>query len=417
MEEFNYPFKYPNYYKGPGIPIPGEKKIPKAFTPVTINNLKLKNRVVVSPMCQYSCSNNSGLMNDWHLVHYSTFAKGGASLIIFESTAVQKEGRISFADAGIWNDSQIAPMKRICDLIHTFDSYVGMQLAHAGRKASTIPPFLEGSRNSIMPNDPSGNGWQVFGPSPIAYSDYMMVPKEMTKKDIKDTIEAFRQSTIRCIECGFDFIEIHCAHGYLLNQFLSPTSNKRTDEYGGSFENRIRIVLEIIDAVRSVWSRDKALGVRLSCVEWTDDGWNMDETIKFTKVLRELGTIDLIDCSSGGNNHNQKIKVCPMYQVPFADSVKKTLNEKYEKSNVNNKIKVATVGLINHGEEIESILQEDRADIVMCARSFLRNPLFVCQVARELDVEIDHQLQYQRGRESDDRNKQHHNKSSESTTK
>ncbi|KAM9996237.1 hypothetical protein ACTFIY_002431 [Dictyostelium cf. discoideum] len=431
MQEFIYPYKYPNNYKGSGIPsnLSTIDEVPKTFTPLEINNMVLKNRIVVSPMCQYSCKNNSGLMNDWHLIHYSSFAKGGAALIIFESTAVQQEGRISFADAGIWDDCHIPAMKKIINSIHSYDTCVGIQLSHAGRKASTQPPFLEGSRKSIEKNDPSGNGWEVVGPSPIRYSDNMSMPIEMSIKDIECTIQAFKDGAIRSLKCGFDFIEIHAAHGYLINQFLSPTSNKRTDEYGGSFINRIRILLEIIETVRSVWPRNKALGVRLSCEEWTNDGWNMEDTIHLVEILNQLGTIDLIDCSSGGNSSNQKINLSPMYQTPFANSIKNIINtplrtsgNNYNNNNNNNigsstdscgstdsascsstdsgsprtksQIKVSTVGLITSGNEIESILQDGKADIVMVGRQFLRNPFSVYQFANELNVKIDYQLQY-----------------------
>ncbi|KAK5578578.1 hypothetical protein RB653_008250 [Dictyostelium firmibasis] len=411
MQEFTYPYKYPKNYKGSGVPttLSTIDEVPKTFTPIEINNLILKNRIVVSPMCQYSCKNNSGLMNDWHLIHYSNFAKGGAALIIFESTAVQQEGRISYADAGVWDDCHIPSMRKIIDSIHSFDTCVGIQLSHAGRKASTQPPFLENSRQSIPENDPSGNGWKVVGPSPIRYNDNMSMPREMSVEDIHNTIQAFKDAAIRSLKAGFDFIEIHAAHGYLINQFLSPTSNKRTDQYGGNFVNRIRILLEIIESVRSVWPRNKALGVRLSCEEWTNDGWNMEDTIHLVEILNQLGTIDLIDCSSGGNSSNQKINVSPMYQTPFANSIKSIINTPLRTSGgssssssstesgdsrTKNQIKVSTVGLITSGNEIESILQDGKADIVMVGRQFLRNPFSVYQFANDLNVKIDYQLQY-----------------------
>ncbi|KAN0029797.1 hypothetical protein ACTA71_007934 [Dictyostelium dimigraforme] len=423
MQEFTYPYQYPKNYKGSGIltNVSTVEEVPITFTPIDINNMVLKNRIVVSPMCQYSCKNNSGLMNDWHLIHYSSFAKGGAALIIFESTAVQKEGRISYADAGIWDDCHIPAMKKIINTIHSFDTCVGIQLSHAGRKASIQPPFL-GSRRSIEENDPSGNGWQVVGPSPIRYNENMSMPREMSIQDIQCTIKAFKDAAIRSIKAGFDFIEIHAAHGYLINQFLSSTSNKRADQYGGSFINRIRILLEIIESVRSVWPRNKALGIRLSCEEWTDDGWNMEDTIHLVEILNQLGTIDLIDCSSGGNSSNQKINVSPMYQTPFANSIKSIINTPLRTSGNNfrngngsnnstdstgsssssggssssgftnkSQIKVSTVGLITSGNEIESILQDGKADIVMIGRQFLRNPFSVYQFANELNVKIDYQ--------------------------
>ncbi|EGC35402.1 hypothetical protein DICPUDRAFT_33474 [Dictyostelium purpureum] len=390
LNEFTYPYDLPNNYKGPGSPIvkPGDesKPIPLTFTPITIKSLTLKNRLVVSPMCQYSSHN--GEANDWHLSHYSSYAKGGASLVIFEAAAVQPEGRISYADLGIWSDEFIAPLKRCVDLVHRLGSTAGIQLAHAGRKASSIPPFLEGARNSIPSDQP--NGWEVFGPSEIKFNDNMSLPHEMTKEQIKETIEAFKQGALRLLKAGFDMIEIHNAHGYIGNQFISPVSNQRTDEYGGSFENRIRFLLETITEIRSVWPTEKVLAVRLTCDEWLEDGsgWTMNDTIELVKILDTMD-VDIIDCSSGGNSTKQKIKVEPLYQVPFADSVKKHTKNLF----------VATVGLINTGNEIEDILQQNKADIVMLARPFLRNPHFVYQVAKELNQTINYQIQYERGRE------------------
>ncbi|KAK5583135.1 hypothetical protein RB653_004725 [Dictyostelium firmibasis] len=408
--EFKYTYNKPTNYTSAGSIVNQEQIIdganktnsnnnndinnnPKLFSQLKIKNMKLKNRIVVSPMCQYS--SNDGHFNDWHFSHYSNFAKGGASLVFIEATSVLPEGRITYGDAGLWKDSQIDGLKRIVDFSHEFDTKIGIQLGHAGRKGSSIPLFLEGARNSnsIPSNDPSGNGWNVYAPSSIAWSDKMSIPIEMTIKDIENVIESFKNAAIRSIKAGIDFIEIHGAHGYLINQFLSSTSNKRTDSYGGSFNGRIKLLVEIIKAVRSVWSSDKPLGVRISVEEWVENenGWNLEESIKLSEILESLD-VDLIDVTTGGNNSQQKITSKPLYQVPFAQEIKQSILKR------SGKLLVSSVGLITTANEAESILQSNSSDLILFGRAFLRNPFLPIEFAHQLKLRIDYTLQYQPSR-------------------
>ncbi|EFA79273.1 NADH:flavin oxidoreductase/NADH oxidase domain-containing protein [Heterostelium album PN500] len=404
--EFKYPYAMPTNYQSPGVPtkecakpnkpltksssgLPVDslsftvdpetckKVVPKLFQPLTIKDTTLKNRIVVSPMCQYSCID--GAMNDWHLVHLGSFAKGGASMIIFEASAVVANGRISPFDSGIWCDEQIAPLKRINDFVHTFKCLTTMQIAHAGRKASTIPPFLENGR---MPSTVENSGWtNLDGASPLAWDGEHLVPHELTVEEIQSVVQAFVDAAIRCEKAGFDAVEIHGAHGYLIDSFLSPTSNKRTDQYGGSFLGRIKLLLDIVKAVRAVWK--KLLLVRISCEEWVADGWHLDDSIALARHLHELD-VDILDCSSGGNSHNQKIAFGPLYQVPFAEGIKKAIPG----------LITSAVGLINTPEEAMSVIDEQRADIVMMARPFLRDPFWPLHAAHSIGLEVDYALQY-----------------------
>ncbi|KAN0045549.1 hypothetical protein ACTA71_005927 [Dictyostelium dimigraforme] len=401
--EFKYRFNKPDNYTSAGSIVNQEHvdeanrnndSNPKLFSKLKIKNMKLKNRIVVSPMCQYSSLD--GYFNDWHFSHYSNFAKGGASLVIIEATSVVPEGRITYGDAGIWNDSQIDGLKRIVDFSHEFDTKVGIQLGHAGRKGSSIPLFLEGARNSnsIPSNDPSGNGWNVYAPSSIQWSDNMSIPIEMSAKDIENVVESFKDAAIRCIKAGIDLIEIHGAHGYLINQFLSSTSNKRTDSYGGSFQGRIKLLLEIIKSVRSVWSTEKPLAVRISADEWVtenENGWNLNDSIKLSEILESLD-VDLIDVSTGGNNSKQKITSKPLYQVPFSHEIKQSIVKR------SGKLLVSSVGLITTANEAESILQSNSSDLIMFGRAFLRNPFLPIEFANQLKLRIDYTLQYQPSR-------------------
>ncbi|KAF2070347.1 hypothetical protein CYY_008334 [Polysphondylium violaceum] len=353
------------------------ENVPLLFKPLKIKDMELKNRIVVSPMCQYS--SQDGFMNDWHLAHLSSFARGGAGLVIFEATAVNPEGRISYADSGLWKDDHIAPLKRINNLIHSLGSKSGIQIGHAGRKASSTPVFLENGRAHL--DKSHKDGWEVVGPSPVAFS--ANVPHELTVDEIQKIVEDFRLAAIRALKAGFDFLEIHGAHGYLVNNFLSPVSNKRTDAYGGDLQGRSRFLFEVIKAVRSVWPTEKPLGVRLSCIEWVSDGWSIEDTVELSKIIKNMD-IDLIDCSTGGNVASQKIEMGPLYQVPFAERVKKEIPD----------IIVGTVGLINTGTEAESILQSGKADLVMLGRAFLRNPHWPYAAAKELNANIDFAIQY-----------------------
>lgn len=381
------PFEYSAKVPPVGFPSAKATYIPPLFRPLTIGNLTLKNRIGVSPMCQYSC--NDGFLHDYHLVHLGQFALGGAALVIQEATAVQANGRISPHDAGLWKDEHIPPIKRIVDFIHSQKAAAGIQLAHAGRKASTPSMFLD-DRGKILRVEKADGGWpdEVVGPSPIPWAEGWIVPREMTKADIEQFKLDWVAALKRAIVCGFDFIEIHGAHGYLLSEFLSPTSNHRTDEYGGSFENRIRLLLEVTELTRQHWPAPKPLSVRISCVEWVDDGWKLDDTLALTEKLIELG-VDIIDTTSGGNNYRQEIHAKPGFQVPFAAAIK----EKYK-----TKIMTSPVGMITDGEQANEIVESGKGDFVLLAREFLRDPHFVLRAARELGYDITYAPQYQRAR-------------------
>jgi len=351
--------------------------MPKLFSELTIRNIKFKNRVGVSPMCQYSA--NNGFPSDWHLVHLGSRAIGGVGFVIQEATAVSPEGRISPEDLGIWNDKQTESYKIITDFIISSDSIPCIQLAHAGRKASTYAPF-RGIGTVTIEN----GGWQPIAPSSEAFDAKSPVPKEMTKDDIEKTIDDFKNAAKRSIDAGYKAIELHFAHGYLAHQFLSPLSNKRYDEYGGSFENRIRFPLEIVKQVRKTIPDGIPLFARISCTDWGNDGWNLEESIDFAKHLKQEG-VDLIDCSSGGNISNVKIPVAPLYQVPFAQKIKEEAN-----------ILTAAVGLITTPDEASEIIKDEKADFVLIGREMLRNPYWCINAAKKLDEKIPIPKQYLR---------------------
>jgi len=349
------------------------------FSPLAIKNIVLKNRIIVSPMCQYS--SEDGFANDWHLVHLGSRAVGGAALIIMEATAVSPGGRISPNDLGIWKDEHISFLKRITSFIEQNGSIPGIQLAHAGRKASQYRPWA-GSGEVSKEN----GGWQTIAPSAIAFKEGDSVPKEISKEDIKKTIQDFQDAALRAKNAGFKVIEIHAAHGYLINEFLSPVSNKRTDEYGGSFENRIRFLLEIIEAVRKVWTEEHPLFVRISATEWQDGAWTATDSIQLAEIVKTK-TIDLIDCSSGGNILGAHIPVKPLYQVEFAESIKKQTG-----------ILTGAVGLITTAQEANAVIEEGRADVVLLAREFLRDPYFPVHAAAELGIDVPWPVQYERAK-------------------
>lgn len=349
------------------------------FSPLKIKNIELKNRIVVSPMCQYS--SEDGFANDWHLVHLGSRAVGGAALIIAEATAVCPEGRISPKDLGIWKDEHIPFLKRITDFIEKQGSIAGIQLAHAGRKSSQSPPW-EGAKEVGTEN----GGWQTVAPSALAFKDGDAVPHEMSITEIKKVIQQFQDAALRAKQAGFKVIELHGAHGYLINEFLSPASNKRTDEYGGSFENRISFLLEIIESVRKVWTVEHPLFVRLSTTEWIEGAWTIDDSIKLTKLLKTK-TIDLIDCSTGGNVSGVKISIKPLYQVEFSEQIKKETG-----------LLTGAVGLITTSQEANMIIKEAKADIVLLARELLRDPYFPLRAATELGMETAWPLQYERAK-------------------
>ena len=339
------------------------------FSPLQIRNITFRNRITISPMCEYSATD--GFSNDWHLVHLGSRAVGGAGLIITEAVAVSAEGRISPKDLGIWDDAHIAGLKRITDFISAQGTVPGIQLAHAGRKSSTDVPW-----NGMHLVTPENGGWkEIYAPSAIPFNEKYGQPIALTKEDIKRLIQDFKTAASRALAAGFKVVELHGAHGYLIHQFLSPISNQRTDEYGGDFTNRIRFLLEIVAAVREVWPAEYPLFVRLSATDWVDGGWNLEETTTLALLLKDRG-VDLIDTSSGGLAPQQKITLGPLYQTPFAEHVRKETG-----------IMTGAVGLITTPEEAESIVAEGKADLVLIARESLRDPYFPMHAAHELKEE------------------------------
>jgi 2,4-dienoyl-CoA reductase-like NADH-dependent reductase (Old Yellow Enzyme family) len=321
------------------------------------------------------------MVTDWHLVHLGSRAIGGAALIMTEATAVAPEGRISPDDAGIWNDAQAEAFRKIAGFIYSANTVPGIQLAHAGRKASTYAP---GKGDGEV--KPENGGWPTLAPSAIRFSDSYPQPKEMTKNDIHNLVEQFRKAADRSVQAGFKLIEIHAAHGYLLHEFLSPLSNKRYDEYGGSFENRIRILIEVLGAIRSILPESFPVIVRISSTEWVEGGWDIEQSVQLARKLKESGA-DLIDASSGGNISHARIPVGPGYQVPFAERIKRESG-----------IMTGAVGLITLPEQAEQIIAGGRADIVLLAREMLRNPYWPLAAARQLKVDIEWPRQYLRAK-------------------
>ncbi len=354
--------------------------MPHLFSPIKIRSIEFKNRLVVSPMCEYS--SEDGFANDWHLVHLGSRAIGGAALVIAEASAVSPEGRITAGDMGIYKDEHIGKLKQITDFIHQNWSVAGIQLAHAGRKASHEIPWKGGAQ--ILPGQP--NGWQTLAPSAIPFSSSLQPPLALDKAGIEKVIADFKAATLRAIAAGFKVIELHGAHGYLINEFLSPISNHRTDEYGGPFENRIRLLLEITEAVREVWPEENPLFVRISATEWTEGGWSADDSVALAKILKDKG-VDLVDCSSGGNVSHAKIPIKPGYQVEFAEKLKKESG-----------ILTAAVGLITESAQADTIIQQGQADLVVMARELLRDPYFPLRAAHELGHEVKWPVQYERAK-------------------
>jgi 2,4-dienoyl-CoA reductase-like NADH-dependent reductase (Old Yellow Enzyme family) len=352
--------------------------MPHLFDPLKIRNLTLPNRVFVSPMCEYSSVD--GFANDWHLVHLGSRAVGGAGLVFTEAAAVTPEGRISPEDLGIWKDDHVEMLSRIVRFINDQGSVAGMQLAHAGRKASTYRPW---SGEGTVPE--RDGGWtNVLAPSPIRFSANFPQPVEMTAADIAGVIDAFVAAAKRAHAAGFQVIEIHAAHGYLIHEFLSPLSNHRTDEYGGSFENRARLLRDIALAVRHVWPGDLPLFTRISATDWVDGGWDIEQSIELAIELKPCG-VDFIDCSSGGNVATAKIQVGPGYQTPFAERIRREAN-----------ILTGAVGMITNATQAEHIVGTGQADAVLIARELLRDPYFPLRAARELGQEITWPAQYLR---------------------
>lgn len=351
----------------------------KLFEPLKIRSITFSNRIAVSPMCQYSSVD--GFANDWHLVHLGARAIGGAGLVVTEATAVLPEGRISPDDLGIWKDDHIAGLRKLTAFIEAQGAVAGMQLAHAGRKASVSSPWKGASQL-----DPAEGGWETVAPGPIPFKEGDRAPRALTVADIHRVVVAFADAARRAKDAGFKVIELHGAHGYLINSFLSPLSNDRTDGYGGSFDNRMRFLLEIIDAVRREWPADYPLFLRISASDWTPGGWSADDSVALAKAVSGRG-VDLIDCSSGGNVYRAPVQVGPLYQVPFAEKVRKE-----------SEALTAAVGLISTPQECEEILRQGRADMIMLARQLLREPNFPLRAARELGADIRWPVQYERAK-------------------
>ena len=352
--------------------------MPSLFDPLAIREVKFANRVFVSPMCQYS--SHDGYANDWHFVHLGSHAVGGAGLVLTEATAVLPEGRISPQDLGIWADEHIKMLSRIVSFIHEQGSIAGMQLAHAGRKASTRRPW-EGS--GAIPE--AEGGWKkVVAPSALRFAESYPMPQALTNDGIQEAVSAFAAAARRACQAGFRVIEIHAAHGYLIHAFLSPLSNKRSDVYGGSFENRTRLCREIVAAVRSEWPKELPLFLRISSTDWVDGGWSINESVKLAGELKQIG-VDLIDCSSGGNVPHAKIPVGPGYQTAFAERVRREAG-----------IMTGAVGMITAPVQAEHIIRTEQADVVIMAREFLRDPYWPLRAARELDQPIAWPVQYLR---------------------
>lgn len=351
----------------------------KLFTPLQIRSVQLKNRITVSPMCQYT--SEDGFASDWHLVHLGSRAVGGAGLVITEATAVSPEARISPHDLGIWKDEHLEKLQQITSFIAAQGAVPGIQLAHAGRKASTNVPWKGRGKVSI-----EEGGWQVVAPSAIAFTDNYPMPVALDEAGIQKIIKDFTAAAGRALRAGFKVIELHAAHGYLVHQFLSPLSNHRSDNYGGSFENRIRLLLEVIAGVQTVWPHDLPLLVRISATDWAEGGWNIEEAVKLAHILKQKG-VDLIDVSSGGLVHHQQITIGPAYQLPFATRIRKETG-----------ILTGTVGMITTAIQAETILVNGDADMVIMAREMLRQPYFPLQAAHELKEKVAWPVQYERAK-------------------
>jgi 2,4-dienoyl-CoA reductase-like NADH-dependent reductase (Old Yellow Enzyme family) len=349
----------------------------KLFSPFRIREIELKNRIVVSPMCEYSAKN--GHPQTWHLVHLGSRTIGGAALVFTEATAVEERGRISSADTGIYEDAHVESWRPIAEFIRSHGAVPGVQLAHAGRKASTAPPWTGGKPVSVQ-----DGGWEPVGPSALAFDAAYTVPRELSAAEIAGIVGAFRKAAERALAAGFEVVEIHAAHGYLLHQFLSPLSNTRTDEYGGTFENRIRATLKVARAVREVWPQRLPLFVRVSATDWKEGGWDLEQTIELARQLKPLG-VDLIDVSSGGLAPGVKIPLGPGYQTGFAEAIRKEAG-----------IATGAVGMISEPTQAETILATEQADLVFLARELLRDPYWPRRAAKVLEVKIKAPVQYER---------------------
>lgn len=353
------------------------------FEPFTLRDLTVPNRVWMAPMCQYSAvpdGPEAGAPHDWHFAHYAARAAGGTGLILTEATAVSPEGRISPQDLGLWNDTQAEAFRRITRFLVAQGTVPGIQLAHAGRKASTARPWTGGG-----PVGPDAHGWTPVAPSAVPFAQGHHLPHELTTGQIRDVVAQFADAARRARAAGFEVVEVHGAHGYLINEFLSPHSNHRTDAYGGSYENRTRFALEVVDAVRAVWPQDRPVLFRVSATEWLEEGgWSADDTVRLAGDLRAHG-VDLLDVSTGGNVPGVRIPTGPGYQVPFAARVKAETG-----------LPVAAVGLITEADQAEKIVANGEADAVLLGRELLRDPYWARRAARELGAEVRVPDQYHR---------------------
>lgn len=349
------------------------------FTPLKIKSIEFRNRIAVSPMCMYSSSD--GFANDWHLVHLGSRAVGGAGLVMAEATAVSAVGRISPDDLGIWKDEHVENLEKIASFVSRYGAVPGIQLAHAGRKAS-ISSSWKGDAFLL----PEKGGWTTVAPSALRFSESTGMPHELTKEGIGQVVSEFAAAARRALAAGFKVAEIHAAHGYLVHQFLSPLSNRRKDEYGGSFENRIRFLLEVTDGIKSVWNPDYPLFVRISATDWADGGWDLPQSVRLSAVLKEKG-VDLIDVSSGGLVPHVKIPAGYGYQLPFAAQIRKEAG-----------VKIGAVGFITNAVQAETILRRGDADLVLVGRQMLRDPYFALHAAKELGDEVSYPEPYARAK-------------------
>ncbi|HZU85470.1 MAG TPA: NADH:flavin oxidoreductase/NADH oxidase [Polyangiaceae bacterium] len=343
--------------------------MPHLFDPLTLRGLSFPNRVFVSPMCQYSC--DGGLATRWHLVHLGSRAIGGAGLVMTEATAVSPEGRISPADLGIWSPAHVPPLREVAAFVRAHGAVAGIQLAHAGRKASTEIPWV--GRGAVGPDR---GGWTPLAPSAEPFAPDYAVPRAMSAEDIDRVVVDFRAAAARALEAGFQVVELHMAHGYLLHEFLSPLSNHRSDAYGGGFDDRARLPLRVALAVRRTWPDELPVFVRISATDWVDGGWSADDSVRLAQELRGIG-VDLIDCSSGGIVPNANIPAAPGYQVPFADRVRSEA-----------RIATAAVGLITEAAQADAVVSAEQADAVMLARAVLRDPYWALHAAHALGVDV-----------------------------
>lgn len=350
------------------------------FAPLALRSVSLRNRIGMSPMCQYSAVD--GRVGDWHVVHYGARAVGGVGLVIVEAAGVEARGRISAADVGIWEDGQVEPLARVVRVVAENGAVAGIQLAHAGRKASVRAPWDQGG----APRLPGDGGWMPVAPSALPFADNHATPEPLDEAGIAGVVRAFAAAARRALEAGFQVVEVHAAHGYLLHEFLSPLSNHRTDRYGGSHENRTRIVREVVEAVRREWPDRLPILLRVSCTDWTEGGWDLRETVELARQVRALG-VDLVDCSSGGNVATARIPAGPGYQVPFAEAVRRDAA-----------VATAAVGMITSPAQAETVIRSGQADLVLLARELLRDPHFPLRAARELGVDAPWPRQYLRGK-------------------